>query len=113
MNKTIAAIVISIATATSTATLAQGRGGDSAQRIAQRVEQLDSQLNLNAAQETQIRSILQAQQSQGKGSRGVTHERISAVLTEQQKTQFNQMLADRGQGKGRGGGRRTGGRQSY
>jgi Spy/CpxP family protein refolding chaperone len=139
MNKTITALAIGIMTAASTAVLAQppgwgygpgygqapataaqpgpgyGRGpgwsgrGDPAQRIAGRVDYLTDQLNLSADQKTKITSILEEQRAKRTGMRGETHDRIAAVLNDEQRAKFDQMKgAGRGPGMGRGMGKGPG-----
>jgi hypothetical protein len=135
MKTLITAIAIGIMTASSAAALAQpagwgygpgagqdpaaaarpapgyGRGagwgvrGDPAQRIAGRVDYLAEQLDLSADQKTKITGILEEQRAQRRGMRGEAHDRIAAVLNEEQRAKFDQM---RGWGRGAGMGRGMG-----
>ena len=135
MNKTIRALAIGIMTAASAAVLAQppgwgygrgyqqapaaaaqpgpgyGRGpgwgmrGDPAQRIAGRVDDLADRLDLSADQKTKVAGILEEQRAKRMGMRGEAHDRISAVLNEEQRAKFDQM---RGWGGGPGMGRGMG-----
>ena len=130
MNKTITAIAIGLMTAASTAVLAQppgwgygpgyqqapataarpgpgyGRGpgwgmpGAAGQSVSGRADYLADQLNLSADQKTRIQGILEEQRAMRAGMRGATHERIAAVLNEEQRAKLDQM---RGSGKGRQG----------
>lgn len=70
-------------------------------RINRRVERLTARLNLSPEQQAQVRTILQEQSSQGAASWNETHNRIAAVLNDQQRAQFEQWRAQRG-GRGRG-----------
>ena len=124
MNKTVIALVIGISTLVVTPAFAQppgsefgagygrgpmgGQGGDLSELIARRLDHLDRQLNLSEEQRTRIEGILEEQMARGKGARGETRERIAAVLTDQQRDQFEQMRPPRGKGSG-GRWRRDGG----
>jgi Spy/CpxP family protein refolding chaperone len=129
MNKTITALAIGIMTAASAAVLAQppgwgygpgygqapataaqpgpgyGRGpgwgkrSDPAQRIAGRVDYLTDQLDLSADQKTKITGILEAQRAKRMGMRSETHDRIAAVLNDEQRAKFDQIRANRGKGR--------------
>jgi len=129
MKKTIAALAIGIMTAASVAVLAQppgwgygpgygqatattgqpgpgygrgpGRGmrGEPAQRIAGRVDYLADQLNLSADQKSEVTAILEEQRAKRMGMRGETHDRIAAVLTDEQRAKFDQIRANRGKGR--------------
>ena len=91
----------------------QGGRGDPAQRIQRRLERISEYLALNEKQKTQIRSILEEQHAERVSMRAEMHNRISAVLDEQQRAKVEQMRAQRGKwGPGGGWGRRGGG-QGY
>ena len=92
----------------------QGRRGDPAQHIQRRLERMSQYLELSETQKTQIKAILEEQQAKRRAMRGEMHDRISAVLNEQQRTKFEQMRAQRGKGRPGGGCRGRGGRgQGY
>jgi len=134
MKKTIAALAIGIMTTGSMAALAQppgwgygpgygqapttaaqpapgfGRGqGLPAQRIAGRVDYLTDRLNLSEDQKAKITGILDEQRAKRMSIRGETHDRIAAVLNDEQRAKFDQMKGSgRGPGMGRGMGKGPG-----
>lgn len=134
MNKSITALAIGVMAATSTAVLAQppgwgfgpgypqdpanaaqpgpgygggparGMRGDPAQRIASRVGFLADQLDLSEDQRSQISGILEEQRARRMAMRGETHERIAALLNDEQRAKFDQIRDLRQRGGGWGGG---------
>ncbi len=131
MNKTIIAITFGAIAIAATAALAQppcrgngpgfqqtdanafqpgpgfGRGpgrmrGDPAQRIDYRVSFLTTKLDLNEEQQTQIKAALEEQHAKRVSLREETHNRISAVLNQEQQTKFEQLRSSMGKGR-RGG----------
>jgi Spy/CpxP family protein refolding chaperone len=84
--------------------------GDSAQRIQRRLDRMAQHLELNEGQKTQIKAILEEQHAKRSSMRDETHNRIAAVLNEQQRIKLDEMRAQRRKGGGEGGrGRRSGG----
>ena len=88
----------------------QGMRGDPAQRIEHRLQRIAVRLNLSEEQRTQIKGVLQEQHAKRTALRTETHERIAALLNEEQRAQFEQMRAQRGMGMGRRGPRQGFGR---
>ncbi|MEA3276803.1 MAG: hypothetical protein U9Q81_16215 [Pseudomonadota bacterium] len=85
------------------------RSGDSSQQAEDRVQHLTRQLDLSEDQQTRIKAILQEQRGKhsGRGSRAETRDRISEVLTSEQRARLEEIRAQRkksrseGQGSGR------------
>lgn len=91
----------------------QGGRGDPAQRIQRRLERMSEYLDLNELQKTQVKDILEEQHAKRMSMRAEMHNRISAVLDEQQRAKFEQMRAQHGKGRPGGGWGRRGGGQGY
>ncbi len=68
--------------------------GDPVQRISRRLDFLTRELDLSAAQQAQVKSILEEQQATRTAMRGRTHGRISSLLTDTQRSKFDQMRAN-------------------
>lgn len=71
-----------------------GMRGDPVQRISRRLDFLTRELDLSAAQQAQVKSILEEQQATRTAMRGRTHGRISSLLTDTQRSKFDQMRAN-------------------
>ena len=87
------------------------RGGDPAERLDRRIEQLDQKLDLSDAQETEIRRILEQQMAEARAERGrqmrdrweAADEAVQAILTPEQKEIYAKERGNRGMGMRRGG----------
>lgn len=88
----------------------RGGRGNPAQRMQRRLQRMTQYLGLSAAQQTQIKAIMEEQQAKRTTLRTETHERISSVLSEQQQAVFEQMRAQRGKGRPGGWGPKGGGK---
>ena len=91
----------------------QGRRGDPARRIQRRLERMSEYLELNDTQKAQVKTIIEEQHAKRMSMRTEMHNRIAAVLDEQQRAKFEQMKAQRGKGRPGGGWGRRGGGQGY
>src|SRR5512144_729319 len=76
-------------------------------RINRLVERFTARLNLSPEQQAQVRTILQEEDTKLAASWKETHDRIAAVLNDQQRAQFEQWHAQHGVG-GKGMGPRSG-----
>lgn len=81
----------------------QGRRGDPAQRIQRRLDRMSRYLELNDRQKAQVKAILEEQHAKRMSMRTEMHNRIAAVLDEEQRAKFEQMKAQRGKGRPGGG----------
>ena len=71
-----------------------GMRGDPTQRINRRLDFLTRELDLTADQQVQVRGVLEEQQATRTSMRGRTHGRISSLLTDTQRSKFDQMRAN-------------------
>jgi Spy/CpxP family protein refolding chaperone len=90
-----------------------GRRGDPAQRIQRRLDRMSEYLGLDETQKGQIRTIMEEQHARRMSMRAETHNRISAVLNEDQRAKLEQMRAQRPKGRPDGGWGRRGGGRAY
>lgn len=85
-----------------------GRGGmfcnkgarDPAVHIARRLERMSARLGINETQKAQIKGIMEEQHAKRVAQREETRSRILAVLDEGQRTQAEQFMSQRCQGRG-------------
>ena len=94
----------------------QGGQVSAEDRVNHRVERLTAHLNLSTEQQAQVKTILQEKNAKLTAAWKETHDRIAAVLNDQQRAQFEQWHAQhgaggRGMGPGSGSGRGTSGSQ--
>jgi Spy/CpxP family protein refolding chaperone len=92
MRKTFTALALS-AVLIPAAVIAGGHFGE--QRLEHRVERMSAQLQLDPAQQTELRTILEQQQAQRRALREQTRARIDAVLTEEQRSKLAQWREQR------------------
>ena len=85
----------------------QGGQFSAEDRINHRVERLTARLNLSTEQQAQVKTILQEEDTKLAASWKETHDRIAAVLNDQQRAQLEQWRAQHGAG-GKGMGRGPG-----
>lgn len=91
----------------------RGGRGDPARRIQQRLERMGRYLELNEGQKARIKAIMEEQHAKRITMRQEAHERISAVLSEQQRAKFEDMRGRRGKGRPGSGWGQRGGRHGY
>lgn len=91
----------------------RGGRGDPARRIQQRLDRMGRYLELTEGQKAQIKAIMEEQHAKRTTMRQETHDRISAVLSEQQRAKFEDMRGRRGKGRPGSGRSQRGGRQGY
>ena len=89
----------------------QGGKVSAEDRINRRVERMATRLKLTDEQKAQVKTILQEEDNKLAATWKETHDRIAGVLTDEQRTQFEQVRAQRGpggKGQGRGPGKGPG-----
>ncbi|MGD8275454.1 MAG: hypothetical protein PVJ30_05795 [Thiohalocapsa sp.] len=89
-TKTPAAAVLTVMLATAAGTvLAAPLGGHprATERVNERLERMTEQLDLSAAQQEEIRALLDAHHQAADGARAELRERVDAVLTAEQRQQ--------------------------
>jgi Spy/CpxP family protein refolding chaperone len=85
MKKSLTALALAAALIP-VAVLAGGQFGE--KRLDYRVERMTEQLQLDTAQQAEVRKILQEQQAQRRALREQTRERIDATLTDEQRAKL-------------------------
>lgn len=71
----------------------QGKAEKMAQWDEEQLERLTQKLNLTSEQQAQVKPILAEKQERLQQVRRETHEKIKAILTEEQKAKFEEMKA--------------------
>jgi len=91
VNKTLAAILLTLALPTAFAT----GGGDWKAHSERRLERMTQELQLTDAQKTSVRTLMEAQWAQRKEMREQMRTQFAGVLTPEQMTKLDQLHAER------------------